>query len=173
MKRDLLEIHGMDPNYTESEEKENFAPCQTPHVQQISARSANLRNIYTMCSTNHSENIRNIYTMSSTIHPAKYRKRGCQPNQNRSGSVHSDGRIYEGNRPFRQHMKTPSVAEPNLPQTQDPANFAHAIECDLPGPMSRDDDEDSSPLVQDLIRRTMFRVRIVTLPPSVMKSLRH
>ena len=35
-------------------------------------------------------------------------------------------------------------------QTQNPANSANANECDLPGPRSRDDDEDSSPIVQDL-----------------------
>ena len=144
-------------------------PSRSADLRTLSKSPQHLHNVLNEPLRNSPQHL----TMSSTIHPAKYRKRGCQPNQNRSGSVHSDGRIYEGNRPFRQHMKTPSVAEPNLPQTQDPANFAHAIECDLPGPMSRDDDEDSSPLVQDLIRRTMFRVRIVTLPPSVMKSLRH
>ena len=51
---------------------------------------------------------------------------------------------------FRQHLKTQSGAEPNLPRTPDPANSVPANECDLPGPMSRDDDEDSSPLAQDL-----------------------
>ena len=42
-------------------------------------------------------------------------------------------------------------AEPDLPRTQDPAISAPAIEVsDLPGPLSRDDDEDSSPRPQDL-----------------------
>ena len=51
---------------------------------------------------------------------------------------------------FHQHPKTQSVAEPDLPRTPDPATSAHAQERDLPGPLSRDDDEDSSPLIQDL-----------------------
>ena len=41
---------------------------------------------------------------------------------------------------------------PDLHRTPDsrPSKFRHAKECGLPGPMSRDDDEDSSPLTQDL-----------------------
>ena len=41
---------------------------------------------------------------------------------------------------FHQHSKTQPVAEPNLPRTK----------CDLPGPQYQDDDEDSSPFIQDL-----------------------
>ena len=52
--------------------------------------------------------------------------------------------------PFHPHPKTQPVAEPDLPRTQAPANSDHAKECDLPGPLSRDDDEDSSPLIKDL-----------------------
>ena len=35
--------------------------------------------------------------------------------------------------PSRQNLKTRSVAEPDLPRTQDPAISANANECDLPG----------------------------------------
>ena len=52
--------------------------------------------------------------------------------------------------PFHPTLKTQSVAEPNLPRTPDPTTSANVNECDLPGPMSWDDDEDSSPLTQDL-----------------------
>ena len=44
---------------------------------------------------------------------------------------------------FHQHRKTQPVAEPDLPRTPDPALSDHAKECVLPGPLSRDDDEDS------------------------------
>ena len=47
---------------------------------------------------------------------------------------------------FHQHPRTRSAAEPDLPRT--PSD--HVKERDLPGPLSRDDDEDSSPYVQDL-----------------------
>ena len=50
----------------------------------------------------------------------------------------------------RQNLKTQSVAEPDLPRTPDPAHSVYANECDLSGPVSRDDDEDSSPFIQDL-----------------------
>ena len=53
-------------------------------------------------------------------------------------------------RPSHPNLKTQPVAEPNLPRTPDPATSAYANECDLPEPMSRDDDEDSSPPIQDL-----------------------
>ena len=53
-------------------------------------------------------------------------------------------------RMFPQHPKTTLSADPVLLRTQFPALSANANECDLPGPLSRDDDEDSSPLVQDL-----------------------
>ena len=46
---------------------------------------------------------------------------------------------------FHQHSKTQPVAEPDLPRIS-----AHAQERGLPGPLSRDDEEDSSPLIQDL-----------------------
>ena len=52
--------------------------------------------------------------------------------------------------PFHQHSKTQPVAEPALPRTPDPATSANAFECGSPGPLSRDDDEDSSPIVLDL-----------------------
>ena len=51
---------------------------------------------------------------------------------------------------FPQYPKTQSFVEPDLLRTPDPATSAYANECELPGPMSRDDEEDSSPLVQDL-----------------------
>ena len=51
---------------------------------------------------------------------------------------------------FPQYPKTTPSADPVLLRTQNPANSANANECDLPGPQSRDDDEDSSPFVQDL-----------------------
>ena len=44
--------------------------------------------------------------------------------------------------PFHRHSKTQPVAEPQPPRTR----------CDLPGPQSQDDDEDSSPVVQELDR---------------------
>ena len=49
--------------------------------------------------------------------------------------------------PSRQNLRTQSVAEPDLPRTPDSALSTPVIGCDLPGPMSRDDDEDSSPFV--------------------------
>ena len=49
--------------------------------------------------------------------------------------------------PFHQHSKTQLVAEPDLPRT-----IAIARGCGLPGPQSQDDDEDSSPIVQELDR---------------------
>ena len=49
--------------------------------------------------------------------------------------------------PSHQNLRTQSVVEPDLPRTPDPALSTPAIGCDLPGPMSRDDDEDSSPFV--------------------------
>ena len=42
--------------------------------------------------------------------------------------------------PFHQHSRTQPAAKPDLP---------HTTECDLPGPQSQDDDEDSSPIAQD------------------------
>ena len=51
---------------------------------------------------------------------------------------------------FPQYPKTTPSADPVLLRTQFPANSANANEGDLPGPQSRDDDEDSSPFVQDL-----------------------
>ena len=59
---------------------------------------------------------------------------------------------------FHQHLKTQSVADPGLPQTDEPTVTPmsaalcqiNSSECDLPGPSSRDDDEDSLPLTQDL-----------------------
>ena len=52
--------------------------------------------------------------------------------------------------PPLQTLKIHSVAEPGLPQTPDLALSANPNECDLPGPLSRDDDEDSSPRTQDM-----------------------
>ena len=60
--------------------------------------------------------------------------------------------------PSHLNLRTHSVAEPNLPRTEEPILTPKSAvlctingsECDLPGLMSRDDDEDSSPLVQDL-----------------------
>ena len=46
--------------------------------------------------------------------------------------------------PFHQHSRTQPVAEPDLPRTTTVTR-----EYDLPGPLSRDDDEDSSPLILD------------------------
>ena len=54
--------------------------------------------------------------------------------------------------PFHQHSKTQPVAEPDLLRTRDPANSDYIKGCDLPGPQSQDDDEDSSPIVQELDR---------------------
>ena len=52
--------------------------------------------------------------------------------------------------PFHLNPTTHSVAEPDLLRTPDSALSASADSCDLPGPLSRDDDEDSSPRAQDL-----------------------
>ena len=59
---------------------------------------------------------------------------------------------------FPQYPKTPSVSEPILPRNYEPIHTPisaaqctiNGSECDLPGPVSRYDDEDSSPLVQNL-----------------------
>ena len=41
------------------------------------------------------------------------------------------------------------VAEPDLPRTLDSAHSSNAKKYGLPGPLSQDNDEDSSPFVQD------------------------
>ena len=59
---------------------------------------------------------------------------------------------------FHSHPKVQTVADPDLPRTHEPIVMPRSAaqcsingsECDLPGPLSRDDDEDSSPIVQDL-----------------------
>ena len=66
----------------------------------------------------------------------------------------------ESEDPFHQHSKTQLVADPILPRITVPivtttsaapcSTIGHG--CDLPGPQSRDDDEDSSPFVQELDR---------------------
>ena len=61
---------------------------------------------------------------------------------------------------FHQHSKTQPVAEPDLPRITEPVvTTISAAPCstighgsDLPGPQSQDDDEDSSPIVQELNR---------------------
>ena len=62
--------------------------------------------------------------------------------------------------PFHQHSKTQPVAEPNLPRITVPVDTTTSAApcstvshgCDLPGPQSQDDDEDTSPIVQELDR---------------------
>ena len=59
--------------------------------------------------------------------------------------------------PSRQDLKTQSVGEPDLPRTTQPLVTPISAApctisgygCDLPGPQSQNDDEDSSPCVQD------------------------
>ena len=62
--------------------------------------------------------------------------------------------------PFHQHSSTQPGAEPDLPRTKKPIVMPksaaqcsiNGLTCDLPGPQSQDDDEDSSPIVQELDR---------------------
>ena len=65
--------------------------------------------------------------------------------------------------PPLQTLKIYSVAEPDLPQTPDLPLSANANECNLPGPLSRDDDEDSSPRTQDMDLAKH-------IPPSVVST---
>ena len=50
--------------------------------------------------------------------------------------------------PSHRNLKNQSLAEPDLPLTPNPSISATANECGLPGPRSRGDDENSSPIVQ-------------------------
>ena len=53
---------------------------------------------------------------------------------------------------FQRNPKILSVADPGLPRIDEPITMPRrdGSERDLPGPPSRDDDEDSSPLIKDL-----------------------
>ena len=64
--------------------------------------------------------------------------------------------------PFHPTPTIHSAAEPVLLRTPDSALSASADSCALPGPLSRDDDEDSSPRTQDLDLADTPRVRLVT-----------
>ena len=65
-----------------------------------------------------------------------------------AAEVHSAAEAYSvAKNPFHQHSKTQPVAEPDLPKTTIVTRGR-----DLPGPQSQDDDEDSSPIVQELDR---------------------
>ena len=82
--------------------------------------------------------------------------------------------------PFHHLSKTQPVAEPDLPRITAPVvTTTSAAPCstighgsDLPGPLSQDDDEDSSPLIQELDRaeHTQCSSNYLTLTHSLGAS---
>ena len=76
--------------------------------------------------------------------------KGCEAPSRAAEAYTQLDEYWKTTSPFHPTPTTHSVAEPVLLRTPDSALSASADSCDLPGPLSRDDDEDSSPRTQDL-----------------------
>ena len=170
LKRELKDIHGMDPNFSEDDDDEIFTPCQTPRESQTRStdylKKPSMNQHAQQISATTSQRAQRSTQQISAPSRLDLPQSGSEDNDEawlteltgcKISSKAIDEAYYQWEREWRArnppHLtpRTQSEADPDLLRKPDPATFANGNKVsDLPGPLSWDDDEDSSPRTQEL-----------------------